>query len=182
MPKVKRNIGRHTRNTRNQRIIRTNRHASQEISIIIASQNEVEQVQAEINSSANIRNQNHLNNQEGRPISSNALDRMAFRYDPTKDYSAVSSVDIGSMTVVCQYCKALKYPKETNGFCCASGKIKLPVLNPPPEPLHKLLSGADTESKHFLKNITLYNNCFQMTSFGATNIVRDNFMPTFKVN
>ncbi|XP_036338649.1 uncharacterized protein LOC118748385 [Rhagoletis pomonella] len=27
----------------------------------------------------------------------------------------------------------------------------------------------------------MYNSCFQMTSFGATNIIRDNFMPTFKI-
>ncbi|XP_067646742.1 uncharacterized protein [Eurosta solidaginis] len=36
-------------------------------------------------------------------------------------------------------------------------------------------------SKHFLSHIQEYNAAFQMTSFGATKIVRDNFMPTFKI-
>lgn len=37
------------------------------------------------------------------------------------------------------------------------------------------------ESKHFLANVLAFNSCFQMTSFGATSIYRDNFMPTFRV-
>ncbi|XP_050065610.1 uncharacterized protein LOC126554598 isoform X2 [Aphis gossypii] len=63
------------------------------------------------------------------------------------------------MNSVCSHCKALKYKNEANGLCCANG----------------------TDSIHFLTNIQQYNNCFQMTSFGATNVVRENFMPTFKI-
>ncbi|XP_049823424.1 uncharacterized protein LOC126265582 isoform X2 [Aethina tumida] len=65
------------------------------------------------------------------------------------------------MNSVCSHCKALKYKNEANGLCCANG--------------------IGTDSIHFLKNIQQYNNCFQMTSFGATNVVRENFMPTFKI-
>lgn len=85
------------------------------------------------------------------------------------------------MNKICQYCKALKFNTETPGLCCANGKVKLPALNPPPEPLLSLVSGTAPRSKHFLTNIQTYNSSFQMTSFGATNIIRDNFMPTFKV-
>jgi hypothetical protein len=107
--------------------------------------------------------------------------RAAFHYNSAFDYSEEHSVAIGSMNVVCPHCKALKYLNEAPGLCCASGKIKLTPLRPPPEPLRSLVSGTEENSKHFLNQIQKYNNCFQMTSFGATNIVRENFMPTFKV-
>ena len=109
------------------------------------------------------------------------LERVAFHYNPEIDYCADQSVTIGEMTTICQYCKALKYSGEATGLCCAGGKVKLPQLVPPPDPLRSLLSGVGNDSKHFLANIQKYNNCFQMTSFGATHIVQDNFMPTFKV-
>lgn len=61
-------------------------------------------------------------------------------------------------------------------------KVKLQELQTPPEPLAALMAGENAQSKHFLANIRKYNSCFQMTSFGATNIVREgNYMPTFKV-
>lgn len=41
--------------------------------------------------------------------------------------------------------------------------------------------GTTADSKHFLSKIRKYNSCFQMTSFGATKVVRNNFMPTFRV-
>lgn len=109
------------------------------------------------------------------------LERAAFSYDPEIDYSIDKSVTIGEMSIICQHCKALKYSGESAGLCCAGGKIKLPQLVPPSDPLHSLVFGKENESKHFLDNIQKYNNCFQMTSFGATHIVQNSFMPTFKV-
>lgn len=106
-------------------------------------------------------------------------ERAAFNYNNATDYSFYGY--IGTMTETCQYCKAEKFPGESDGMCCAGGKVKLPALDPPPDPLRSLLTDMSPTSKHFLKRIQDYNNCFQMTSFGATNIVRDNFMPTFKV-
>ncbi|GFY26352.1 uncharacterized protein TNCV_25491 [Trichonephila clavipes] len=67
-------------------------------------------------------------------------------------------------------------------MCCASGKVKLPELHSPPEPLSTFLSGVTRVSKHFLENIRKYNSCFQMTSFDAMNIVRENYMPTSSVH
>ncbi|XP_063920386.1 uncharacterized protein LOC135135292 [Zophobas morio] len=86
------------------------------------------------------------------------------------------------MTKLCLHCRALKFQKEAPGMCCSNGKINLPPLTEPPEPLLTYVAGVTRESKHFLQHIRKYNSCFQMTSFGATNIVRyNNFMPTFKV-
>ncbi|XP_073955775.1 uncharacterized protein isoform X1 [Choristoneura fumiferana] len=109
------------------------------------------------------------------------LERGAFSYDPEINYSGDKSVKIGEMSIICQHCKALKYSGESAGLCCAGGKVKLPQLVPPPDPLHSLVFGMENDSKHFLANIQKYNNCFQMTSFGATHIVQNSFMPTFKI-
>ncbi|XP_022165050.1 uncharacterized protein LOC111030043 [Myzus persicae] len=79
-----------------------------------------------------------------------SLNRVAFSYDVSIDY--------------------------TNGLCCANGKVKLIPLDPPPEQLYSLVSGIGTDSIHFLTNIQQYNNCFQMTSFGATNVVPENYL------
>lgn len=82
----------------------------------------------------------------------------------------------------CSHCGALKWVGEAPGMCCSGGKVKLPALRRPPEPLNSLMSGITDTSKHFLQNIRKYNSCFQMTSFGATNVVSESgFMPTFKV-
>ena len=107
--------------------------------------------------------------------------RLAFRYSPVDDYSLSRCVQIGTMSKICPYCKALKFNGETMGMCCASGKVKLPQLAAPPEPLKTLLTGTTSESKRFLSNIRKYNSCFQMTSFGAQIENQDQFMPTFKV-
>ena len=85
------------------------------------------------------------------------------------------------MTITCQYFKALKYSGESTGLCCAREKVKLPQLVPRPDPLRSLVSGMGSDSKHLLANIPKYKNSFQMTSFGATHIVQDIFMSTFKV-
>ena len=68
-------------------------------------------------------------------------------------------------------------------MCCTSGKVKLPQLAAPPEPLKTLLTGTTSESKcfFFILNIRKYNSCFETTSFGAQIENRDQFMPTFKV-
>ncbi|XP_050552549.1 uncharacterized protein LOC118277408 [Spodoptera frugiperda] len=72
-------------------------------------------------------------------------------------------------------------------MCCASGKVQLPDIETPPEPLNGLLIGTDPDSNVFLKSIRTFNSCFQMTSFGATEIVRNTnslgqqYNSTFKI-
>ncbi|XP_055584901.1 uncharacterized protein LOC129737764 [Uranotaenia lowii] len=46
------------------------------------------------------------------------------------------------MDKLCRYCNALKFANESPGMCCAGGKVKLPELSTPPEPL---LSTTDRE-------------------------------------
>jgi len=53
------------------------------------------------------------------------------------------------MSEICPYCKALKFNAETMGMCCASGKVKLPQLAAPPEPLKTLLIGYTSKLKRF---------------------------------
>ncbi|GFT94312.1 hypothetical protein TNCV_955131 [Trichonephila clavipes] len=42
----------------------------------------------------------------------------------------------------CTYCGAQKFKNETPGMCCAGGKVKLPDLRSPPEPLLTLVSAV----------------------------------------
>ncbi|GFW10001.1 uncharacterized protein TNCV_4207661 [Trichonephila clavipes] len=82
---------------------------------------------------------------------------LAFRYNIAEDYRLSRHVLIGTMKVVCPYCKALKFNGETKGMCCAAGKIKMPQLREQPEPLKTWLAGYIADSKHCLSNIRKYN-------------------------
>lgn len=66
-------------------------------------------------------------------------------------------------------------------MCCSAGKVKLPPFEPLPVPLNSLVMVNHPDHIHFLKRIRQYNGCFQMTSFGAKQVVEDGFMPTFKI-
>ncbi|CAE1314363.1 unnamed protein product [Acanthosepion pharaonis] len=85
------------------------------------------------------------------------------------------------MDKVCTFCNAKKWAGEQPGLCCSGGKIKLPSLDEPPQPLRDLLLGTTSESTHFLEAIRKYNCCFQRTSFGAKAISEGGCMPTVKV-
>ncbi|UYV60631.1 hypothetical protein LAZ67_1001719 [Cordylochernes scorpioides] len=96
------------------------------------------------------------------------------------DYKADSSVYIGQMSRVCQFCSALRFKDEPFGLCCKQGRVSLPAIESPPEPIFSLLSGQHPLSKSFLLHIRRYNSIFQMTSFGARQVVEQGYMPTFK--
>ncbi|GFW64556.1 uncharacterized protein TNCV_3513781 [Trichonephila clavipes] len=115
---------------------------------------------------------------------SSESDQREVRLETVIEYVLIRSVLLRELNYGKEGCKmfdALKFKNETRGMCCASGKVKLPELHSTPEPLSTLLSAVTRVSKYFLENIRKYNSCFQMTSFGATNIVRENCMPTFRV-
>ncbi|UYV60223.1 hypothetical protein LAZ67_1000470 [Cordylochernes scorpioides] len=103
------------------------------------------------------------------------------QYNAHIDYKADSSVDIGQMSRVCQFCSALRFRDEPFGLCCKQGRVSLPAIESPPEPIFSLLSGLHPLSKSFLLHIRRYNSIFQMTSFGARQVVEQGYMPTFKV-
>ena len=66
-------------------------------------------------------------------------------------------------------------------MCCSLGKVKLHLLQDPPQALKDLLLANSSGSRHFLNSTRLYNCAFQMTSFQAKVITDRVFMPTFKV-
>ncbi|GFQ77292.1 hypothetical protein TNCT_52571 [Trichonephila clavata] len=76
-----------------------------------------------------------------------------FMYNPRYDYESNNLNDIGRMSNVCLKCSALKWKGETPGMCCSSGKVKLPPILKPPEPLCSLLKGETAQSKDFVKHI-----------------------------
>jgi len=84
-------------------------------------------------------------------------------YDFTIDYKNDPMVTLGAMSIVCQYCLALKWKDESKGMCCSNGKNKLVEICPPPEPLNSLLTGDHPKHGEFKRNIRCYNNAFQMT-------------------
>ncbi|UYV75155.1 hypothetical protein LAZ67_12002687 [Cordylochernes scorpioides] len=47
------------------------------------------------------------------------------------------------------HCGAQKFKNETPGMCCAGGKVKLPDLRSPPEPLLTLVSGEKVNQNIF---------------------------------
>lgn len=75
---------------------------------------------------------------------------------------------IKKMDIICPHCAAVKFKREQ--MCCLSGKVKLPDLEQPKEPLKSMVDGATDDSKHFLKNITKYDSCLQVNSFGTNDI------------
>ena len=88
---------------------------------------------------------------------------------------------IGELSNICSKCKAVRFPNELPSICCSNGKINLqPFPDPPPE-LKALISGSSDTSDHFLENIRLYNNCFQLTSMGYTNATLNGWNPQFRV-
>ncbi|XP_016663080.1 uncharacterized protein LOC107884780 [Acyrthosiphon pisum] len=177
MPPIRRtNIGRRTRNTRNCDHIRYNqtqeeRAEANELRRAHNTQAHAAQTSPQIRQHVNIR----------RRSSDIALNRAAFEYDSAVAYKDLLCVDIGSLSIVCQHCKALKFRLETPGLCCAGGKVKLPVLAQPPEPLYSFLYGNTIQSKHSLANTQKYNGSFQMTSFGAEVVEQPGYNPSYKI-
>ena len=127
----------------------------------------------------------HVQNVEASTTKKQRVDRKklesgALHYDQNVDYSELTA--IGKMNHLCHFCKALKWKGERAGLCCNNGKIVLPQIKRPPDQMCELLSGNSRDSKHFLENTRMYNNCYQMTSFGAdSEISFGNFQSTFKV-
>ncbi|GFX07914.1 helitron_like_N domain-containing protein [Trichonephila clavipes] len=89
------------------------------------------------------RNRNH-STQTRRTIHTD-LNLCGCNYNPLYNYSLHPSVIIGKMNKKCTYCSAQKFKNKTPGMCCAGGKVKLPDLRSPPEPLLTLVSGRERD-------------------------------------
>ena len=71
---------------------------------------------------------------------------------------------IGRMNVICQYCRALKFAKETASTCCSNGKVKLDPFPLPPDEINKLWHAESTEGRLFRENSRAINNAVCLTS------------------
>ena len=91
------------------------------------------------------------------------------------------ATSVGSLNIVCQYCSTLKWKDESKGICCSNGEIKRDDIIVSPDPLKSLTDGNHPKHTEFIRNIRLYNNTFQMTSFKSQRVVEHGFMPTFTV-
>ena len=54
---------------------------------------------------------------------------------------------------ICEYCGAIRFPREGPGFCCRQGKVNI-VNTPVPDELRRLfISQTDRDALYFRKNI-----------------------------
>lgn len=110
------------------------------------------------------------------------MEMEGFHYNQFYDYSNHKFIIIGEMDHICKFCGAQKFKTEAPGLCCSNGKVILPPLKEPPNPLRHYVSGDSPAAKHYQRNNRKYNSIFQLTSFGATKICNnDEYLPTFKV-
>ena len=68
----------------------------------------------------------------------------------------------------CEFCGALKFPRETANFCCNKNKIKVPKPEVP-----DLLKELLLHDNDFLRNIRSYNNALCLASLGVEGKVKD---------
>lgn len=92
----------------------------------------------------------------------------AFLYDPSRDYRSLPQLSMGGMTVVCGFCRAIKFNNESVGLCCASGAVELEPMPAVPAELETYMStNTPANRRTFLDVIRKYNAAFQMSSFGT---------------
>jgi hypothetical protein len=102
--------------------------------------------------------------------------------------------NLGRMDVTCPDCGALHWLSEKLsssskrnprfGTCCSEGRVRLPALEAPPEPLRTLFTSNDSNSKSFREDIWKYNRALAFTSLGVTedhSINRGRGQPVFRI-
>ena len=103
--------------------------------------------------------------------------------------------DLGPMNVKCPSCGALHFAgervsgssKKNPRFqtCCADGKVQLPLLQPPPEPLRNLLTSNSRAAIRFREDIWKYNRALSFTSLGVHedhSVNSGNGPPVFRIS
>src|SRR6218665_252249 len=108
-------------------------------------------------------------------------EQKGFNYDPTEAYSD-PILTLNPMNIACENCDALRFPNESDGLCCAKGKVIIPRLENPPLPIQRWLFEDSPVANFFRRSTIMLNSLFQMTSFGAKQIVSSGFFPTFKIS
>ena len=86
--------------------------------------------------------------------------------------------NIGQMSVECSDCGALKYPGESPGMCCSSGKVVLEPFPRPPELILRLFMSSSDESQIFRKNSRSINNAVCLTSIKNNTPTQEGWRPS----
>ena len=102
----------------------------------------------------------------------------ALHYEPENFYN---TTDIGTLSLQCSDCGALKFEKETDSMCCSKGKVRLNAFPQLQLFLQHPYEGIDSNGKHFLANIRKYNSVFQMTSYGCNEVSMTGFNRSFRI-
>ena len=87
---------------------------------------------------------------------------------------------IGTMSIECSICGALKFKFETKSACCNNGKILLPPFPTPPPVINDLLNGQDRKSVLFRKHARAINNAVSFTSLNTGENKGGGYQPCVK--
>ena len=82
------------------------------------------------------------------------------------------------MNVECDYCGALKFPKETSTTCCSGGKVSLEQFPRPPIALIDLWNGTDARSRLFQLHARTLNNAVCLSSLQGNDRTLPCFNPS----
>ena len=85
---------------------------------------------------------------------------------------------IGSMDIICQYCDAKKFKKETASSCCSDGKVMLDRFPTPPPYIDNLWHADTPEGRLFRENARPINNAVCLTSIKVKQRSFDKFNPS----
>ena len=85
---------------------------------------------------------------------------------------------IGEMNVRCDYCGALKFPKETSTTCCSGGKVSLEPFPRPPDALMDFWNGTDARSRLFRLHARTLNNAVCLSSLQGNDRNMPGFNPS----
>ena len=85
---------------------------------------------------------------------------------------------IGRMDVMCRHCGAFKFKRESDGFCCSSGKIKTAPFPKPPGILSQLWASNCAEGNLLKKYSREINNAVALSSIKVTEKTFRGFTPT----
>ena len=85
---------------------------------------------------------------------------------------------LGDMTMVCEYCGAYKFKRETSSLCCLNGKVELAPFPTPPPVLMDLWYGETHADKVFQQNCRSINNAVSLSSLAVTERTFSRFTPS----
>jgi hypothetical protein len=86
--------------------------------------------------------------------------------DSIQGFHIPSAAYVLPLSTYCIHCNARKFYRESKGFCCSDGKIKLFICDSPFD-LYNLFTSKEHHCIEFKKFVRGYNNHLAFTSFGV---------------